>query len=846
MSRFPLSEGIPDEPLKPVPLTLQNLEAWARSEAENKYPLVEILPHEIPFHFRPVFKEEEKQTTDDWTEVLRKRFGTKQEETEEYKRKRLLDRLNQAHKEEEKQTTDDWTEVLRKRFGEEHAGEKTPSIGLWGSLIKKNGQQKTEKETSYETLVKHLQKKINDKYNNKMAHNKEQLNKRRAFIAENANQKQLDYWNKRYRREWKKEHEKWEDKKWDIMFSNFFDASRIHHKSLSTILFLAGFSLLTWFLLGGGKYSLMDLPGGEYGHIISIYFFVPYVLSLIFLKTDFGNVINCAFFFGVPILSALVIPYFVIVKELLKETDFYQELFIEGKGREIARWGSFRSFHRHDISQRFRESRQYISKHKESSFYLGTTKWYYDYKIPMLGQRHIGTKSEQHLIVVAGTGSGKSRDILNNNTLTYSGGMVIFDTKGEHVEISYGKRSRFAKAYVIDPWGKNKLGISTAHWNPLAGIDINSDNARSRIERICESIVIKESDGAGERPVDTHFREAPQQILRGFIAHVLSTLPEEYHNLPTVTNLMFKGTLEGGNFDPDEMDNVINAMSSNTVCQGAPIEAAATIAKLQGSEESGIWTTLQRSLNWINDPMVRKVISGETSFSFRECKLNDATVYLVIPENFLIQQRRFIRLFYQTAFDELDEHYTPQPNEHKRRVAFIFDEFEVLGTFEAARQAALRKRSSFIKCVFVVQNFGQFKANYTNVQDFFGNCDKVFFGIDRSDTEILKKLCESLGKYTHVEYVRGEPVEKISDLMAESELANFMNARRKGQLFIPVKGLQLKMKRAHYDDNFWEHKRGGIKAFLYKRVPNSEKLRSFIEKLKTDVSSWIERQGQRS
>jgi len=621
----------------------------------------------------------------------------------------------------------------------------------------------------------------------------------------------LKRWNKESEEIYNKECRRWKkEENW-----SYFDVYKFSlcecPNAISTILFFMASVMLSFHFIGSSsRFAIIDTLSIFPKHLflfLSLPFIILHMLSLIYLEVEVQKSLFYGFLaYGLPPLSLVFMVYLTIFIESLKETTFYREIFIEGKGREISRWGSFGSYHRYDISVKFRRAQKKIRKLKKSLFYLGKTKWLYDYKI---GCRHIGTDSEQHLIIVAGTGAGKSRDILNNNTLTYSGGMVIFDVKGEHVATSYKKRSQFAKAYVIDPWEVNKLGIPTDHWNPLAAIDIHSKDARARISRICQSIVIKE--GSSEKASDTHFRETPQKILRGFIAHVLSKYPKEYHNLPSVYNLMFTGDIKGGAMNEKAMKDIIEAMSENDICEGSPIAAAADIIKLESAsaEKSGVWNTLSRSLDWVKDPNIRNVISGKNTFSFDECKQGDATVYLVIPEIFLSEQKRFTKLFYQCAFDELNEHFTPQPANHERRVLFIFDEFEVLGNFDRARQAALRERGSFIKCVFIVQNFGQFETNYANQSDFLTNCDKLVFGVDRSDTKIMEMLKKALGSYTDI--LPGEHEhEKIRPLMSEGEIADFMNIKRKGLLFIPVGGFPLKLNRTHYDSIFWEYKRGGI------------------------------------
>lgn len=500
----------------------------------------------------------------------------------------------------------------------------------------------------------------------------------------------------------------------------------------------------------------------------------------------------------IPPLGFLSVPtYTMVIKEIIKETKQYQETFVEGRGKESGRWGGMLSYLKRDISRWFRASKKQIIKTKESPVYLGRTMWQYDYK---LGRRDIGITSEQHLITIAGTGSGKSRDVIFNNVLSYNGGMIAFDTKGEHVKLAYERRKAYAPAYVIDPYSKAKDGITSDYWNPLDEINPDSPSARGDLKRIAGAIVPKE---AGERAVDIHFREIPQKIVRGYIAHILTTYPKDKRHLGTLYDLFVKGDIDGKGFDPQAVNQVIKDMAKNDAIGNSPADAAAVLSTLSDRDRSAHYSSISRGLDWVNDPLVRKTITAHSTFSLKECKTKDASVFIIIPEKYLVEMSRFLTLFYTVAFDTLDEQETEQRTGSKRRVLFLFDEFEVMGNFEPARQAALRKRASYIKCWYVVQNFGQFKVNYSNLQDFFGNSDKQFFGIDSTDTEITEIICKALGSYTQTQ-ARGEGAseEKIIPLMSSGQVSKFLDAARNGQLVIPVQGLPLRLHRVPYYKNF--------------------------------------------
>ena len=513
-----------------------------------------------------------------------------------------------------------------------------------------------------------------------------------------------------------------------------------------------------------------------------------------------------AFLRAAPVFALIFLPTYIMVAwEAIKETQFYREIWIEGKGDATGRWGSVLSYFRHDVSNWFKQSKGSIQKTTESPLMIGQTMWNYE---PALGGRWIGTKSEQHLLTIAGTGAGKSRDSIMSNLLTYNGGIVAFDTKRELTEAAYIPRKQYAPAYIVDPWNEGKDGLKTDYWNPLNEIDINKNEARSRILRLCESLIVKE--GTESRGRDAHFREVPQQLMAGYIAHVLSSFPLENQNLPTIYNLMVLGVVNNEYFDPDACKNVIFDMSKNPVANGLAVEAAARLEQLEGSERSGMLSTLSRSLKWVKDPDIEKNISQISSFSLADCKTKDASVFLVVPEEKLTEQKRYLGLFYQVAFDMMDSFRTEQQENSKRRVLFLFDEFQTLGAFEPAREAVLRKRSSNIKCWFILQNMAQLDV-FGNIQDFLSNCDIQMFGISKGDPAILKFLREALGEFTATELRNSYETDSVEKsrypLMDESEIKNFLDAAGDKQLFIPQHGFPMKLRRVHYDDIWRQYKR---------------------------------------
>ena len=421
-----------------------------------------------------------------------------------------------------------------------------------------------------------------------------------------------------------------------------------------------------------------------------------------------------------------------------------------------------------------------MSGTEHSPILVGKTILEYDYRI---GGRYIGTQSEQHLITIAGSGAGKSYTMANNVLSSYCGGMVIFDMKGEHAKRHYTKRAAYAPCYVLDPFKITDRPRS--QWNPLSEIEPTSNHARSDLTLVAESLVIRE---AGD--TKPHFVEVPRIVIRGFMAHVLTTYPTEKKNLISVYELVAQVSA-----NDDNALAIIESMRKNEAIGNSARDAAHELLKFSDRSGADHWATITRSLDWINDPAIKDVIS-ESGFSFSECKTLDATVFLSLPDVRLEQFKRFVRLFFTMAAVRLNEVTTKQPQGSERRVLFVLDEFHALGQFSLIEHAFNIGRGSHLKMWIFLQNLGQLTKVYDNSSNFLGSADLQVFGLASTDIEAKEMVSKSLGSYIDESKSNREvETRKPKQLMTENDLADFLDAEQNNQLFLPFKGYPLRLKR---------------------------------------------------
>lgn len=373
----------------------------------------------------------------------------------------------------------------------------------------------------------------------------------------------------------------------------------------------AGFTLL--YFVCGGRLSAFNPPRFMPPHlwVVGTVCFVAYGASFYVLPSakPIETLWRSFVAFDVP-LFVLISPMLRLsVWEYIKETNTYRELFVLfGRGGPTGRWSGMKSNIDHDVTRFIQDSDREIVIGTNSVFYYGKTIWWDDTRI---GGRHIGTNSEQHVVLLGLSGAGKSSTCLMGNILRWNGGVIAVDFKRELSRVCAERRSKYAPVYVLDPYGDE-----TAYWNPLRDIDPDSPTARAELSRLCQALIIqaKHTSDTGD-----HFNDTTKITIRG-VAGYATTLPEEQRSLPSVFDLIKFGRVGGKKVDQEAIRQLVVDMGQCTACGGVAMEAASLLKSMSPNELSGLFSTLSRSIDFLNEHSIRRVMTGKSSFNFADCK----------------------------------------------------------------------------------------------------------------------------------------------------------------------------------------------------------------------------------
>lgn len=346
----------------------------------------------------------------------------------------------------------------------------------------------------------------------------------------------------------------------------------------------------------------------------------------------------------------------------------------------------------------------------------------------------IGIKTDVHLLTLGGSGAGKGTSLIVPNAIRWPHNLLLIDPKGENARLAWKHREALGqKVGVIDPFFQipkgeipDRLRVSI---NPLASIDPAHPRARAAIAAIANGMVISHN------PQHEEWAEGARSLLAGLCAFVVADAPPQHRTMGKVRALL------------QQKDEALKAtaeiMAEDTRLGG--LIRSAGLALLTGlssrdkSMERDFIGTVRRATQWLDDEAVQASLS-HSNFDLSDLKSGDATLFLVLPPDYINAYAGFLRLFVKTAL------HTMGTSESGKRCLFLLDEFYSLGRLDELSEAAGRMRSYGVHLWPFLQGLGQLQELYgkEGAQTFLTNAAAhIFLGNDADDftlNYIVKRL----------------------------------------------------------------------------------------------------------
>jgi len=291
--------------------------------------------------------------------------------------------------------------------------------------------------------------------------------------------------------------------------------------------------------------------------------------------------------------------------------------------------------------------------------------------------------TDGHVLVVGGTGTGKSSCVAIPTLRHWKGSIFAVDIKGE---LYTNTKQHRRNIKIFDPSNPENRYV----YNPFVFLN-ESNNPAQEARAIAQAIIPLPYDVK-----EPFWIESAQIILTGAILH--------YHH----AKCTFIETLRKIQSQPPQL--LIKTVSESSNDKAALF--VKSFVAMDGKVLAGISAEISRGITTLvtDDDIVYALSSENTKEVISPTDLENGTdVYIKIPEHLLRQWKNLLTLMvnqFITAFERRKESADNRP------ILFLLDEFPRLGKIPAITDALATLRSKKVSICLIIQSLAQLKMIY--------------------------------------------------------------------------------------------------------------------------------------
>lgn len=421
----------------------------------------------------------------------------------------------------------------------------------------------------------------------------------------------------------------------------------------------------------------------------------------------------------------------VIIKLVIYVKGKNAKKYRKGCEYGSARWGTAE------------DMKPYVAEKFEDNIILTETE-----RLTMEGRPKAGPKyaRNKNILVIGGSGSGKTRFFVKPNLLQMHSSYVVTDPKGT-VLLEVGKALKEV-GYAIKVLNTINFKKSM-HYNPLAYIRSEKD-----ILKLVNTIIAN-TKGEGSQSGEDFWVKAERLYYSALIGYIWYEAPESEKNLNTLIEMI---NASEAREDDESFENPIDLLFKELEAENPEHFAVRQYKKYKlaaGKTAKSILISCGARLA----PFDIKELRDLTEYDELQLDtLGDTktALFVIISDtddtfNFIVSIM-YTQLF-NLLCDKADDEYGGRLPVHVR---CILDEFSNIGQIPKFEKLIATIRSREISTAIILQAQSQLKAIYKdNADTIVGNCDTMLF-LGGKEKTTLKEISEILGKETIDLYNTGE------------------------------------------------------------------------------------------
>ena len=365
----------------------------------------------------------------------------------------------------------------------------------------------------------------------------------------------------------------------------------------------------------------------------------------------------------------------------------------------------------------------------------------------------------KNIVVIGGSGSGKTRFFVKPSVMQMNCSMVITDPKGTLIEecgkmLAKGPPKKDKNGNIMkDKSGKvvhepyvikvlNTINFSKSlHYNPFAYIRSEKD-----ILKLVTTIIVN-TKGEGEKASEDFWVKAEKLLYTALIAFIWYEGDEEEKNLNTLLDLLNESeTREEDETYQNPVDMMFQELEERDP-QHFAVRQYKKYKMAAGKTAKSILISCGARLAPFDIAELREIMSYD---EMELDKIGDrkTALFLIMSDtdttfNFVIAMLQ--SQLFNLLCDKADDEYGGRLPVHVRVIA---DEFANIGQIPQFDKLIATIRSREISASIILQSQSQLKAMYKDsAYTILGNCDTTLF-LGGKEKTTLKEMSELLGKET--------------------------------------------------------------------------------------------------
>lgn len=480
---------------------------------------------------------------------------------------------------------------------------------------------------------------------------------------------------------------------------------------IEILLYIAIFLGGLYFALHLGYAIHVSVPPGEQMEFAKVFEILASTIEanpMVFVKDfSFNNMIGTVTIYYI-VISMFIVAWFTID----------QKKYLKGKEHGSAAWASKRD------SEKLMDK-----KNKENNIILTA-----DTQLCLNTRK---TRKNLNILVVGGSGAGKTRFFVKPNVMQANTSYVITDPKGELLR-STGKLLE-SEGYKVKAFNLINMNHST-NYNPFEYIRTDND-----IMKLINNI-IKNTNG-GQKSNDPFWEKAETALLMAIISYLWYEGEKEEQNFGMVMELLRQAEVKEEDEAYESPLDILFKELKEADSEHLAVKYYTVFKQASGRTAKSILISCSVRLAIFNLDEVKKLMSGD-DINIPGIAEEKTALFIIIPDS----DDTFnclVALLYSQIFDTLynlaDFKYGGRLPHHVR---CIIDEFANIGTIPNFDKLIATMRSREISVNPIVQNLAQLKTMYKDSwESIIGNCDSFLFlgGMERASLDYISK---GLGKMT--------------------------------------------------------------------------------------------------